>query len=79
MLYAPFQITQLLAEYVLSGKSPLNKVVYITKAEQCYYLPDDDTDKAVLIPELRSQRIEADPGIALHVNYVSSRHTGMFL
>jgi hypothetical protein len=70
------QITQLLADYVLSAESDIRKEVYVTKGNQCMYLSADMSLPATEVPELQSHHKEADPRLALHAVYATSRHRG---
>ena len=70
------QITQLLANFLLSGESDIEKDIFVTKGSLCMYLPQDASHPSVEVPELHSSQKEADPRLALHAVYATARHTG---
>ena len=64
------QITHLLIDYILSGASPLQRKLYITKDFDCFL--KDEGGIITKIDQLSSNHHEADPRIALHSVYASS-------
>ncbi len=71
------QITHLLADYIASGESAIRKDVYVTKGSHCMYVSANWSSPATEVPDLSSQHKEADPRLAHHAVYASSRHSGV--
>ena len=67
------QLTHLLADYILSGKSDLHKEAYVTKSHHCYCVtyPQHTASEVV---DLYSSRREGDPRLAFHAVFATSRH-----
>ena len=70
------QVTQLLADYLLSGDSHINKDVYVTKGSKCMFLLANESGPGTEISDLHSFHREADPRLALDAVYASSKHAG---
>ena len=60
-------------DYILQGHYNFNRPVYITRESKCILLNQGNTEE---ICELRSNHKEADPRIALHAFYDSSKALG---
>lgn len=68
-----FQLTKLLADYILSGESHLRKEVFVTKGHQCYFATWPHCSVSE-VPELYSYHREADPRIISHAMFASSKY-----
>ena len=70
------QLTHLLADYLLSKESLLEKDLFVTKGSQCFFRAKE-TDSWDCVPSLCSSHKEADPRLVLHAVYASSNHNGV--
>ena len=59
------RLTLLLADFFLTESKNMGKDVYVTKGNQCYQSTVEVPNNAVEVPDLKSNRGEADPRIAL--------------
>ena len=66
------QLTQLLADFILSGESDLGKDALVTKGDKCFYIAADKSSVPQEVPDLHSCHREADPKIAHHAVYTAS-------
>eukprot|EP00112_Aurelia_sp_Birch-Aquarium-sp1_P017225 Seg3972.2 transcript_id=Seg3972.2/GoldUCD/mRNA.D3Y31 product="hypothetical protein" protein_id=Seg3972.2/GoldUCD/D3Y31 len=70
------QVTQILADYLLSKESLLEKDLFVTKGSQCFFKAKE-RDAWDCVPSLCSSHKEADQRLALHAAYASSNHNGV--
>jgi len=68
------QLSNLLADFIMSGKSSIQKDTFVTKGEQCLFLASDSSSPSTQIEELRSSHREADPRIAHHAVFAAKKH-----
>jgi len=68
------QLTQHLADFILSDESTLGRDVFVTKGHMCYCLPSEPESVSRAIPELFSYQREADPRLAFHAVYSTATH-----
>jgi len=64
-----WELTNLIIDYLISGKYKFYRPVYITKEKKSFFIQNGNSAD---VPELFSNHKEADPRLALHAVYASS-------
>lgn len=64
-----YQLTQLIAEFLISDKSMFPKNLFVTKGKYCYY--KEFNQPSITINELSSNHIEADQRLVSHLIFAS--------